>query len=131
MMYLALKHLHITCVVLSGAGFLVRGLLRLADSPLLARRALRIAPHVVDTVLLGSAIGLALISMQYPLSQDWLTAKVVGLLFYIGVGTMALKRARTPGSRAFFFVAALASFAYIVSVALAHHPLGFLLYFLR
>jgi uncharacterized membrane protein SirB2 len=123
--YLILKHLHVGCVVLSGAGFLLRGLWMLTDSAWLQRRSVRILPHVVDTVLLGSAIAMMLISQQYPFASDWLTAKLAGLLLYIGCGTMALKRARGKAQRAAFLLAAVLSFAWIVSVALTRNPLGF------
>ena len=126
MSYLALKHLHITAVLLSGTGFFLRGLLMLGDSPLLARRWLKVVPHVVDTVLLGSAIAMAVMSSQYPFVQPWLTAKFFGLLAYIILGMMALKRGRTKAQRALWFSVALLSFAYIVSVALTRSPWGWL-----
>lgn len=121
--YLALKHLHVTCVVLSGCGFLLRGLWMLRESPLLGRRWVKVMPHVVDSTLLGSAITMAVISGQYPFVQGWLTAKFCGLLAYILCGTMALKRGRTKGVRSVFLVLALAAFTYIVSVALTRNPL--------
>jgi len=124
MIYLALKHLHVACVLASGAGFFLRGLFMLAGRSPGERRWLRILPHLVDTVLLGSAIAMAVISSQYPFAQNWLTAKLVGLLVYIGCGTMALKRGKSRAVRAAFFVAALLAYAYIVSVALTRNPLG-------
>lgn len=124
MIYLALKYLHVGCVALSGTGFFLRGLWMFCGSPLLHRRWVRIVPHLVDTTLLGSAVALAVISGQYPLAQDWLTAKLVALLVYILCGMMALRRGRTRAVRAGFFVAALLTLAYIVSVALARSPFG-------
>jgi len=124
MMFLVLKHLHLTCVAVSGFGFAVRGFWMFTDSPMLVRRWVRIVPHLVDTLLLGSAIALAMISAQYPFVQDWLTAKVIGLLVYILCGTMALKRGKTKAVRAGFFVAALLVFAWIVTVALVRSPYG-------
>lgn len=126
MSYLLLKHLHVTAVVVSGIGFFLRGLLMLRDSPLLQRRVLKVAPHVIDTVLLGSAVAMAVMSSQYPFAQSWLTAKFFGLLAYILLGMMALKRGRTKAQRAAWFSAALLSFAYIVSVALTRSPWGWL-----
>lgn len=126
MSYILLKHLHVTAVAVSGAGFLLRGLLMLRDSPLLQRRVFKVLPHVIDTILLGSAIAMAVISSQYPFAQPWLTAKFFGLLAYIVFGMMALKRGRTKGQRAAWLLAALLAFAYIVSVALVRDPLGFL-----
>lgn len=126
MSYLAIKHLHVACVALSGLGFLLRGLWMLLDSPWLLHRLTRIVPHVVDTMLLASAIALAFWSGQYPPVSDWVSAKVVGLLLYIVLGAVALRRGKTRGQRAVAFVLACLCFAWIVSVALTRNPLGFL-----
>ena len=125
-MYLALKHFHITCVVLSGAGFALRGAWALAGSPLARARLTRVLPHVVDSCLLLSAIALAWMAGQYPFVHGWLTAKIVGLLAYIGLGMVARKPGRAVALRAGAFVAALATFSWIVSVALSKNPAGWL-----
>ena len=119
-----MKYVHVSCVILSGCGFVLRGVWMLADSPLLRQRWVRVFPHVVDTALLASAIALAIISSQYPLAQSWLTAKVIGLIAYIVCGAIALKRGKTKTVRAVFFVVALLIFAYIVLVALNRSPLA-------
>ena len=116
--YVFVRALHIGCAALSIAGFAARGMLMLVDAPLLRRRFVRVAPHVVDTVLLASAVWLAWFIGQVPFVHGWITAKVFGLLAYIVFGTLALKRGRTKGVRAGAFTAALASVAYIVWVAL-------------
>jgi uncharacterized membrane protein SirB2 len=123
MSYLALKHLHVTCVVISGLGFSLRGWWMLSGSPLLRARLTRVVPHVVDSLLLGSALIMAWQSGQYPFAQGWLTAKLCGLVVYILCGTMALKRGKTPRQRLLFLILALAAFAYIVGVALTRNPL--------
>lgn len=123
MNYLALKHLHMSFAVLSGGFFLIRGLWMLAGSAHLQQRWVKIAPHVIDTLLLASAIGLAVWSRQYPFVAPWLTAKVLALVAYIGLGTIALKRGRTPRARMAAFFAALACFFYIVAVAVTKNPL--------
>lgn len=123
MSYLALKYLHVTCVVLSGLGFSLRGWWMLVDSPRLKTRFARVAPHVIDSVLLGSALVMAWQSSQYPFAQGWLTAKFFGLLAYILCGTMALKRARTKGGRVVFLILALLAYTYIIGVALTRNPL--------
>ena len=125
-MYLAIKHLHITCVALSLAGFLLRGLWMCADSPLLYASLTRRLPHIVDALLLGSAIALAVMSGQAPFVQAWLTAKVAGLLVYIVLGALALRPGRPKPVRLGGFGAALVSFSYIVSVALTKNPAGWL-----
>lgn len=126
MSYLFLKYLHVSCVVASGLGFFLRGILMLRGSPLLDVHWVRIAPHLVDTLLLGSAIGLVAVTGQYPWVVSWVAAKIAGLLVYIGLGTMALRRGRTREQRMVWWFAALISFAYIVSVAVARDPWGLL-----
>lgn len=122
--YATLKAIHIASAILSIAGFVARGALMLGESPLLKRRFVRIAPHIVDTVLLGSAILLAWRTGQYPIEQAWLTAKVVALFAYIVLGSIALSRGRTRPIRAVAFVLALGAALYIVSVAVMRTPAG-------
>lgn len=117
MSYLALKHLHVTCAALSGSLFLLRGIWMLLESPALQRRWVRIAPHAIDTLLLASALIMVFWSGQYPFVQNWLTAKIIALLAYIGLGTIALKRGKTKTVRVTAFISALLVFAYIVGVA--------------
>lgn len=119
--YLAVKHVHMTCAALSGSFFTLRGIWMLLDSPLLQRRWVKIAPHIIDTVLLASALIMVVWSGQYPFVQPWLTAKLFALLLYIVLGTIALKRGKTKTVRAVAYVGALATFGYIVTVALTRH----------
>ncbi|MBE0620177.1 MAG: SirB2 family protein [Burkholderiales bacterium] len=123
--YTLLKYLHVGCVALSGAGFMLRGAWMMRASPMLARRWVRIAPHVVDTVLLASAIALAILIGQYPLAHGWLTAKVLGLVAYIALGSIALRRGHTRRVRIAAFCAALLVFAYIVAVAMTKSVLPY------
>jgi uncharacterized membrane protein SirB2 len=123
--YSALKHIHLTFAAFSGGLFLMRGLWMMTDSAQLQRRWVRIVPHVVDTLLLASAIGLAALSQQYPLQTHWLSAKVVALAVYIVLGAIALKHGRTKRTRVAALLAALACFAYIVIVALTKNPFIF------
>jgi uncharacterized membrane protein SirB2 len=116
--YLAVRALHIACAAISITGFAARGALMFADSPLLRHRFVRIAPHVVDTLLLASAVWLAWFIGQVPFVHGWITAKVLALVAYIVLGTIALRRGRSRAVRAAAFGAALAAAAYIVAVAL-------------
>jgi len=118
MEYAALKHLHAATVAITLALFLLRGYWMLKESPRLQARWVRIAPHSNDTLLLLSAIGMLVVGGLNPLDHPWITAKILGLLAYIGLGTVALKRGRTRALRIKAFVAALGVFAYIVAVAL-------------
>lgn len=125
-MYYAIKHLHVTFVVLSAAGFLLRGLWMMQGSAHLRQRVVRVLPHVIDTGLLSSAIALAVMLGLNPLEHAWLAAKIAGLLLYIGLGTVALKRGRTRTVRIGAFVGALAVYGWIVSVALTKNAAGYL-----
>lgn len=121
--YLTLKALHVACVATSYALFLLRGLWMVFRPEWLQRRWVRVLPHVVDTVLLGSAVAMALMIRQYPFVAGWLTAKLLALLIYIVLGSIALKRGRTRRQRIAAWFAAQAVFFYIVAVALTRNPL--------
>ena len=118
--YLWVKYLHVTCVVLSVSLFVLRGTLELMAQPWRQWRLLKMAPHVIDTVLLTSALCLAWRIGQYPFVHGWLTAKVLALLAYILLGMRALGKNTAQGQRLAYFVAALVSVGYIVGVALTH-----------
>ena len=118
MNYLDVKYLHITFSVISGSFFLLRGIWMLLGSSMLQRRWVKVVPHAVDTLLLITALIMVFWSGQYPFVQPWLTAKVLALVAYIGLGTLALKRGKTRAVRACALFSALAVFAYIVAVAL-------------
>jgi uncharacterized membrane protein SirB2 len=124
-MYLALKNLHILCAVISIVGFVIRGALRIANSTVLQKKWIRIAPHIVDTVLLLSAIGLTFNIHQYPITTPWLTAKLIGLFVYIGLGVVTLRVAKTQPTRILAYLFAIITFAYIGTVAFAKSPLLF------
>lgn len=126
MHYLFLKHAHMTLAAISVSLFLVRGVWMLAGSPMLQRSWVRRLPHVVDSLLLASAIALAWRIAHSPLSHPWLAAKVLALVAYIVLGSLALKYGKTRAVRAAAFVAALACFAYIVTTAVTKNPLFFL-----
>jgi uncharacterized membrane protein SirB2 len=123
-MYLLLKHLHLTAVAVSIGLFALRGAWFVTGSPRFAARWTRIVPHVVDTVLLASALGLVWILHQYPFVHAWLTAKVLALTAYIALGSVAFRPGRPRAVRLAALGAALLVVAYIVSVALAHDPWG-------
>ncbi|MBS0416072.1 MAG: SirB2 family protein [Proteobacteria bacterium] len=124
--YLQVLHLHVGCVVLSGSLFSARALLRISNNPLANHRGLRMLSYVIDTTLLGAAILLTLILHQYPFVNGWLTTKVLLLVLYIVLGTIALKRARSGAARVLAMLAALTVFGYIIGVAVQHHPAGWL-----
>lgn len=123
--YATLKTLHVATVVITLALFLLRGVWMIAESPRLAARWTRIVPHINDTVLLVSGIALAWTLGISPLEHGWLAAKIVALVAYIVLGTLALKRGKTRGQRIAAWIAALLVLGYIIAVAHAHNPLPF------
>jgi len=124
--YATLKTLHLTTIALSLALFVLRGLWMIAESPRLQARWARIVPHLNDTVLLVSGISLAYTLGLSPLEHGWLAAKIVALLAYIVLGTIALNRGKTRGQRIAAWIAALLVFGYMVAVAVAHDPVPFM-----
>ena len=124
--YLAVKLVHQSAVALSIASFFVRGAASLAGARWVNGRAARTLPHVVDTVLLVSALTLAWMLRLAPGNAPWLLAKIAGLVVYVALGVIALRPGRPRAIRATAWVAALVVVAWIVSVAVTKRPLGFL-----
>lgn len=124
--YLQIKMVHMLAVLTSGTLFFLRGMaLNVFGAAWPMAAPVRYLTYTVDTVLLIAAVILTTIIHQYPFMAGWLTVKVLLLVVYIGLGTFALKRGRTKNVRIGAWVAALAVFAFIVSVAIAHNPFGF------
>ena len=124
-MYFALKNIHLLCAAISIIGFIVRGALRIQGSNILQKKWIRIAPHVVDTFLLLSAIGLMFSIQQYPFVNGWLTAKLLGLIVYIFLGVVTMRIAKSQPTRIISYLLAIAIFFYIGSVAITKTPLPF------
>ncbi len=122
--YLPTRALHITCVVLSGALFSLRGLAMLVRSPWANHRIAKRLSVTIDSVLLLAGVALMVQTQQYPGTHAWLSVKLLLLLAYIVLGIFALRRGRGYGSRATFFFAAIAVYLFMFSVARTHAPLG-------
>ena len=120
-----LKYLHVTCVILSGTGFFIRGVWMIRESSWLRKKWVRVLPHIIDTTLLVSAILLALQIRQYPFVHGWLTAKVLALVAYIAIGAVGLKYGKTKKIRIGAWLVAMAIFGYIVLVALTRQVLPY------
>ena len=124
--YPEIRLVHITAVLLSGALFFVRGLVLFSGGRWALAAPLRYLSYTIDTVLLTAALMLLTIVRQYPFVHAWLTAKVTLLIVNIGLGIMAFRKGRSFRTRFGCWLAALAVYAFIYSVARAHDPLGFL-----
>ncbi|KLV04691.1 SirB2 family protein [Photobacterium ganghwense] len=108
-MYTAVKHLHMLAIALSVLLFVVRYGLMMADSPLNQKKFLKITPHVVDTVLLLTGVGLIFITgfMPFAPGGEWLTQKLTCVLAYIALGVFTLKVGRNKVFKTFAFLGAL------------------------
>lgn len=122
-MYMMAKHLHLTAVGLSILFFVFRFIWSQFDATALNKKWVKILPHIIDTVLLASAIWLCFILSQYPFVNAWLTFKVLGVVLYIVFGLFALKKAKTRLSKWGFFVAALVVLMATAMVAVTKQPL--------
>ncbi|MGE5863770.1 MAG: SirB2 family protein [Rhizobacter sp.] len=122
--YFTLKLIHQTAVALSFCGFVARGAGSLAGAAWVRGRAARSLPHLVDSVLLLSALTLAFILRLDPVNAPWLLAKLTALMVYIGLGIVALRPSFPLRTRAIAWVAALLTFGYMVSAAITKSPLG-------
>lgn len=123
-LYPQIKAVHVTAVLASGLLFFVRGAAVHAGKSWAMAAPLRYVSYAIDTVLLIAALLLVTLLHQYPFLNGWLTVKVLLLIVYIGLGTFALKRGATRATRIGYWVGALVVYAFIISVARAHHPAG-------
>ncbi len=124
--YVLIKHLHITAATLSILFFMLRAFWSVREAAVLQARWVRVAPHLIDTTLLVLGVVLMVMLSLWPHQHSWLAAKLIALLAYIGLGTVAIKRGRTPRARAVAAVAAVATFAYMLGAAIHHSPLSWL-----
>ncbi|GFD71211.1 SirB2 family protein [Alteromonas marina] len=122
-MYMMAKHLHLTAVGLSILFFIFRFVWSQLDANALSKKWMKILPHIIDTVLLGSAVWLCIILSQYPFVNAWLTFKVIGVILYIVFGLFALKKAKTTLSKWAFFIAAIGVLMATAMVAVTKQPL--------
>ena len=123
-LYPDVRTAHVGLVAISGALFTARGLAVMVGARWAMQPSVRRMSVLIDTALLGAAALLVYMLQLNPLGGGWLSTKI-GLLFvYIILGSFALKRGRTPQVRLACFVAALLCLGFMVSVAVAHSPIG-------
>ena len=125
-MYPTLKIIHMSLAGISVAGFVARALPALARDRLAARRWLRTAPHVVDTLLLATGVWLAVLAGWRPLAHPWLGWKLYWLVVYIVLGLFAMRVTLPRGVRVAAFVAALVVIAQLIATAITKSPWGLL-----
>lgn len=124
--YPQIKSVHVAMVIASGLLFTLRGTAVLVGARWAMAAPLRYLSYTIDTTLLTAALMLLTALKLNPFAVPWLGVKLALLVVYVGLGSLALKRARSRRARAAFYVAALATFVFMYFVARAHHPLGLL-----
>ena len=117
--YTILLSIHVSTVLISITGFLVRGIWMMQSSSLLQQRWVRAIPHINDTLLLISAIALVVLTAQYPGPSSWINAKIGALVIYIVLGIIALNRGKTMQIRVTAWCLAIVVYAYMIAVALS------------
>jgi uncharacterized membrane protein SirB2 len=129
--YAQIRWVHIACIIASGSLFLLRGSLVLAGKQRIAMLApLRFLSYGIDTLLLSAALMLLTILPHAMFANGWLTVKLVLVVVYIVLGSVALKLGRTASARTIAFVAALTVYLGIIAIARTHDPMGWLRYWL-
>ena len=125
-MYAKLKLLHVALAMLSISGFMLRAWWSINASPHLQTRAARVLPHVVDTCFLPAGVGMIWSASLPVTSMHWLHAKFVGLVLYVVIGTVAIKRGKTREMRLMASILAVAVFAWVVGISVRKSPLSWL-----
>lgn len=126
MNYVLLKQVHVTFALASIIGFMLRWNWKINGSQLSQLRLTKTVPHIIDSLFLATGVALTFTINQYPLSTTWLTAKITGILVYIVLGMFAMSGKVSRPWRVMAFLAAVSSFAWILTVARFKSPWGFL-----
>ncbi len=120
-MYAGLKHSHMLFITISIVLFQLRFFLKSFNKPIV--KPLKIIPHINDTLLLLTGVSLAYQSSINPMEHNWLLAKIIALVFYIGFGTVALKSAGMKSKLSYIIATLL--FVFMVLTALKKQPFLF------
>ncbi len=122
MNYVLLKQVHVTFALVSIIGFMLRWNWSIRGSRLAQLRSTKTVPHIVDTLFLATGVALTFTINQFPLATDWLTAKITGLLVYIVLGIFAMSGKVSRPWRVTAFLAAISTYAWILTVAHSKSP---------
>lgn len=122
-LYVIIRIIHSSCALLSVLGFAGRGYLKFSTGEVPQRFVFKVLPHVIDTVLLISAITLVVMSGQYPFVSSWVTAKVIVLFLYICLGILLMRLKVGKATRGALYAVALFCGVYMILVALTKNPM--------
>jgi len=120
-----IKAIHLSMVFLSISGFIIRGIWMMQQNDYLRKKWVKVLPHIIDTLLLLSALILAINLLINPLEQYWLMSKIIALVLYIGLGMVALRFGKTLLQRKLAWITAIIVFIYIVLVAITKQSIPF------
>lgn len=111
-----IKLIHIIFILSSFISFTGRIGLSVFKPSLLQNKLVKVAPHVIDTILLLSGITLVIQGNWLEGEFGWIISKFILLLGYIGLGVIAMRF--TGPKRWIAFVAAIACFISIFIIAI-------------
>ncbi len=117
------KYFHVSMALLSITGFIIRGIWMIQESAYLHQKWVKVLPHIIDSLLLISAVFMAISLAINPLEQSWLLSKIIALLLYIALGMIALRFGQSKAQRKIALVLAIIVFFYIVLVAFTKQSL--------
>ncbi|MBU2871186.1 SirB2 family protein [Colwellia sp. E2M01] len=118
-----MKHLHITLAVISIILFTYRFILMMLASKNLDKKWLKIAPHIIDTLLLVIGISLAVKLHINPVEQLWLGEKIIAIFAYIFTGYYTLKLARNKALKILGYLGAMGWVMLIVRLAMTREAM--------
>lgn len=122
--YPLLLKTHLGLVMTSVGLFAVRALAALQGQPWPIRPGWRRTSEVIDSALLTAGASLWWLLQLNPLHTPWLGLKLGLLVVYIALGVVAMRSTASTPVRALCLLAALLCVAFMASIALARHPLG-------
>lgn len=125
MNYLLLKYFHIFCVASSFALFFVRGMWMMRAYPPAQERWAKVLPHIVDALLVLTAVGMIAIAPKLGLPV-WLQVKIGLLVVYVLLVLVVFRLGRNRLQKGAAWLAGLALFLFVTTVAVLRHPLGIL-----
>jgi uncharacterized membrane protein SirB2 len=123
--YFSIKYTHIFLALVSISFFTIRAVWAITGSDFLHMRWVKVAPHIIDTLLFSCGLYLAIITQPLPL-QLWLSVKLLALLLYILLGMATIKWCKHTAGRTFSALLALLTFGFMVGVALTKDPMFWL-----
>lgn len=124
-MYMFLKHLHLTTIAISVTLLVLRFIGSMLHASVMQKHWVKIVPHINDTILLLTGVGLIAVTGFYPFTPHsaWLTEKLLGVVIYILLGFVALREGKNKAIRTFALLGALGWIWLIAQMAMTKVPL--------